>query len=334
MCILLSDAPHGENEKTFTVRPNLHSALRTFRMENSPRTLWIDAICINQADLVEKSAQISLMRQIFEEGLRTLIWLGQETQITRTSIGVVRKLKAAWDHCTADIPTIAALTCEDLARFGLPKARPLYRRGYHSDPDDYEMLLRMLNLPWFDRAWVVQEVTVSKCARLCWGSESIDWQDLITAIFFALRVEIPFASQVAAQRIVAIADENTFYESGGSKLLPVLLRHRSCKATNPLDKIYAFMGLTERSLRRSHPIHVDYNQNLATAFTNVAKELARQDRSLDILSLPPTPFTSTLPTLPTWAPDWSVSPDTRSRYGTGRYRNEFRCESVSLANTE
>lgn len=60
MRILLSDAPHGDMEMGFKVRPNLHSALCTFRLEGKPRTLSIDAICMNQADVVEKSARVGL----------------------------------------------------------------------------------------------------------------------------------------------------------------------------------------------------------------------------------------------------------------------------------
>lgn len=38
--------------------------------------VWIDAICINQVDNVEKDAQIALMTQIYSKAERTLVWLG------------------------------------------------------------------------------------------------------------------------------------------------------------------------------------------------------------------------------------------------------------------
>jgi hypothetical protein len=38
---------------------------------------WIDAVCINQADLEEKSSQVSLMRDIYQHAGLVKIWLGQ-----------------------------------------------------------------------------------------------------------------------------------------------------------------------------------------------------------------------------------------------------------------
>ncbi|ETS07232.1 HET-domain-containing protein [Trichoderma reesei RUT C-30] len=47
------------------VTVNLYSALRRLRLENETRVLWIDALCINQTDLDERSQQVQLMRNIY-----------------------------------------------------------------------------------------------------------------------------------------------------------------------------------------------------------------------------------------------------------------------------
>lgn len=39
----------------------------------------MDAICINQSDVQEKNAQIPLMRQKYENGAETIIWLGDSS---------------------------------------------------------------------------------------------------------------------------------------------------------------------------------------------------------------------------------------------------------------
>jgi len=59
-------------------RHNLLDCLKTLRHRTQVRTLWIDAICINQADVKEKSAQVELMPQIYRSAIRTLIWLGKD----------------------------------------------------------------------------------------------------------------------------------------------------------------------------------------------------------------------------------------------------------------
>ena len=317
MCISLHNAFEAEEQASaFHVRPNLYSALCALRFHDRPRTLWVDAVCINQADEREKSAQIPLMRQIFEGAIRTLVWLGGSTSDSEPAVRLVRALTAAWEKCNGDIPTIAKLKSDEMPQLGLPTYPSM----------DYDNLLNLLALPWFERAWVVQEIIVSKSAWVYWGSERVDWKDLITAVFFAVRVEMPFVTHPAVNRLIAIADEDYFYRNEKCCLLSVLLRHRSRQATIPLDKVYAFMFLTEKG-DNFIPIDLDYKQDLATAYTSIAKQIVQHDQSLDILSLPATPFTSTIQDLPTWVPDWSIVPESKLRQG-------FSVEGISLANNE
>ncbi len=67
-------------ECDYVVKINLWEALYNLRDANDPRTLWVDAISINQADLEEKSHQVRHMRQIYERAKRALIWLGPEAE--------------------------------------------------------------------------------------------------------------------------------------------------------------------------------------------------------------------------------------------------------------
>jgi Heterokaryon incompatibility protein (HET) len=317
ICISLhNDFEPEEQALAFQVRPNLYSALCTLRFQDRPRTLWVDAVCINQSDESEKSVQIPLMRQIFEGAVRTLVWLGESTSYSEPAIKLIGALTAAWDKCNGDIPTISKLKSDDMAQYGLPTFRSM----------DYGPLLKLLVLPWFERAWVVQEIIVSKSAWVYWGSERIHWKDFITAVFFVVRVEMPFVTHPAVNRLIAIADEDFFYRNKKCHLLSVLLRHRSCQATIPLDKVYAFMSLTEKG-DGFIPIHIDYKQDLATAYTSIAKQIVQHDQSLDILSLPASPFRSTIPGLPTWVPDWNIVPNQKLRQG-------FSVEGISLANAE
>jgi hypothetical protein len=61
------------------VRQNLEGALRHLRYTNTPRTLWIDAICINQGDISERGEQVSRMKDIFRSAERVLFWIGPAT---------------------------------------------------------------------------------------------------------------------------------------------------------------------------------------------------------------------------------------------------------------
>lgn len=54
-------------------------ALRRVRDHRKARHLWVDAICINQQDDVEKTSQVAAMGNIYESAARSIVWLGQES---------------------------------------------------------------------------------------------------------------------------------------------------------------------------------------------------------------------------------------------------------------
>ena len=55
---------------------NLASALLHLRDKNSTLRIWVDAICINQFNNSEKSAQVAMMAEIYKTAVQVIIWLG------------------------------------------------------------------------------------------------------------------------------------------------------------------------------------------------------------------------------------------------------------------
>jgi hypothetical protein len=62
------------------VTKNCELALRYLRETDSERILWVDAICINQKDVDERGHQVGIMRDVYSEAARVLIWLGEESK--------------------------------------------------------------------------------------------------------------------------------------------------------------------------------------------------------------------------------------------------------------
>lgn len=58
------------------VTENLEAALRHLRLQDKRLTLWVDALCINQSDEVEKSEQMQQMRQVYSQATSVVAWLG------------------------------------------------------------------------------------------------------------------------------------------------------------------------------------------------------------------------------------------------------------------
>lgn len=67
------------NGRVWNVTANLELALRHFRRyeKGEHRTLWVDALCINQGDIPERNQQVSIMRDIYNGAQDVLVWLGE-----------------------------------------------------------------------------------------------------------------------------------------------------------------------------------------------------------------------------------------------------------------
>ena len=69
------------------ITDNLARALRRLRHRTRPRDLWIDAVCVDQKNLEERSLQVAYMGEIYKRASRVIIWLGDYRTICLYSHG-------------------------------------------------------------------------------------------------------------------------------------------------------------------------------------------------------------------------------------------------------
>ncbi|KAI1755452.1 heterokaryon incompatibility protein-domain-containing protein [Xylaria castorea] len=74
------------------VTAELERALRHLRVLDENRTLWIDALCINQNDAIERNHQVADMFHIYQTAQRVRIWIGRESEEYDSNFG--KKLKS------------------------------------------------------------------------------------------------------------------------------------------------------------------------------------------------------------------------------------------------
>ncbi|KAL5344889.1 hypothetical protein ACLOAV_010286 [Pseudogymnoascus australis] len=136
------------NGKTLLVTQNLWSFLRHQRdtfapTDNSDRTFWIDAICIDQMNLVERSKQVAFMADIYKEAKLVLAWLGEEDNASRM----------AFDF----------LLCPDT---------------YDSSVLEYveDALFDTFDGGYWDRLWIVQELHHARRIIVRCGPRELDWK--------------------------------------------------------------------------------------------------------------------------------------------------------------
>lgn len=83
------------NEQPFPVTLELEKALRRLRRPDAKRTMWVDWICINQADMAERSAQVALMRDIYRGAERVIAWIGEESEDSGRAMAFLREMAMA-----------------------------------------------------------------------------------------------------------------------------------------------------------------------------------------------------------------------------------------------
>lgn len=73
------------NDLPVQVTTNLEAALRALRHQKV-ETVWIDALCINQLDLLEQGLQIMRMGLIYSNASYVIAWIGEEADDTNFAI--------------------------------------------------------------------------------------------------------------------------------------------------------------------------------------------------------------------------------------------------------
>lgn len=71
------------NNRPFQVSTNLLYALKYLRHKSKPRTLWVDAICIHQANEAEKGHQIRFMSEIYSNASQVIAFMGLEDHFSK-----------------------------------------------------------------------------------------------------------------------------------------------------------------------------------------------------------------------------------------------------------
>ncbi|PKS06248.1 hypothetical protein jhhlp_006994 [Lomentospora prolificans] len=91
------------------VTTNLYAALRALRQPTRPRQLWIDALCINQQDVRERSHEVFRMRLIYERATRVVIWLGEAAPDSALAIRELTRLSQQHEQLVSNRITTRVL---------------------------------------------------------------------------------------------------------------------------------------------------------------------------------------------------------------------------------
>lgn len=163
------------------VTTNLESALRHLREPDKPLTLWIDALCINQKDDLEKSHQVAMMGEIYRKCSACCIWLGCKPAASNTHPAAIQHQDVedpfALIHHFADDKHIHELSCFEQKTDST--AHP-----FREDPSFGRMwdgFLKVAQSSWWSRVWTVQEAVLPPTATLRYGTSEVSWARILKA---------------------------------------------------------------------------------------------------------------------------------------------------------
>jgi hypothetical protein len=254
------------------ITSNLEEALLHIRFPDRRRVIWVDAICINQRDLQERSQQVRLMGDVYRSAEQVLVWLGPDhTQVTaRRTFDALREL-----------------------------IRPPRLEG--DDQRIHHHLEEVTKSKWFTRLWVVQELFLARRAIALWGHEEIDF------IYFRAPWNKWFEKNShdfprwCARRSWRFQDALVLT----SNLHCSDPRDRVYALLN-LYQLHENESAFQNELRHLTP---DYSKPVNEVFRDMAHLFVRCDEVQRLLSQinHSSAINSEVNTLPSWVPDWGYS---------------------------
>lgn len=80
------------------ITANLFAALRNARPRNSVVRLWIDQVCVDQGNIIDRNEQVSRMGHIYRAAHGVIVWLGEESPGSSAAMDLPRMIKRYWSR--------------------------------------------------------------------------------------------------------------------------------------------------------------------------------------------------------------------------------------------
>jgi hypothetical protein len=77
---------------SFHCKLSVAQALRNVRRKSSTLRIWVDSICINQADMSVRGHQVQIMLDIYRSATSVLVWLGLSEPDSEAGINILKTL--------------------------------------------------------------------------------------------------------------------------------------------------------------------------------------------------------------------------------------------------
>lgn len=226
--------------KKFYVTVNCVAALKSIRHTAYQKTLWVDAICINQGDDVEKGHQVGMMAQIYENGRVDFLYMGLKEEKSRLMISIFDKWKLLYDKGSRT--SLRDIVGAD---------------GKKLDEKGWQGIMNTFEAGVWQRMWIVQELALAQDVIVICGLRRYRWTCL-NALAEALLSPV-YSNQITDEArkgintiqsaTILMAERRNMAAGlpGRDDLLSVWADFGYCGCYDPRDKIFALLGIVHGS---------------------------------------------------------------------------------------
>ncbi|KAF2970645.1 hypothetical protein GQX73_g2948 [Xylaria multiplex] len=183
----------------FPVTRNLYEALRSLRLPDRGRKLWVDALCIDQSNYEEKNVQLSLMKRVYQQAEKVIAYLPLDAQDQKNISMLVPKVLQATLMYKKDkdereksgpdqrqyIGPFNSISDSETIKVARDESEPLnvtmtnafgdnklYLESFGLPPVNsplWDSWRRLFTSPYFRRIWIAQEILLGNNLHIWFG---------------------------------------------------------------------------------------------------------------------------------------------------------------------
>jgi hypothetical protein len=229
------------NESPHLIGKNLFLALKHLRFKNKDRILWVDALCINQANDGERGHQVAQMGVLYSRAKTVRIWLGQSDSFIAAAFSRLDKLR----------------NCLDPSLYS-PEASSV---GFR----------KLCNREYWNRLWVIQEVVLASKIEIHCGTHVLPWEIFARVVLESVsqtgQVEQKNIGELAVAKLCRRKAALEHWKVGlelrmvqalspPASLLFLGDMHAQAKCSDARDKVYGLQSLAPQCCQKA--IAIDY----------------------------------------------------------------------------
>ena len=265
-------------ELELKISSTVRDVLRKIRRADKPCAVWIDQICINQDDDVEKGYQVNLMREIYAHACHVIVWIGEENETDRFAFK------------NSDI--------FNKDRFlNMLRDREWFRRTW---------VVQEVACSRKASVWCGNE-------KIPWEKLAEFVINELSNIDSAQRLEEENIHRACESVRATENARRAINGPGYMSLFEAILTTQHNNCGDPRDRVFAVLGLGKDWVDRKKKLEPNYRATVWDVFREFAIWDSENNSTLRTLSCP----SGDLSPLPSWVPDWTsvVYPDPFTLYG-------------------